>query len=64
METDQLTEDIEFLRRRQRWLEARVQKPGLKFFDVREAQALDRVCSLLERAVSRVDGPRPADQKL
>ncbi len=56
MKTDQLTKDIEFLRRRQHWLEERSLKPGQKSYDVREAEALDRVCGLLERAVERAEG--------
>lgn len=56
MKTDQLKKDIDFLRRRQKWLEERIEAGGDKSYDVKEALALNRVLGLLENAVKRADG--------
>lgn len=55
MKVDQLTEDLSFLRRRQHWLEGRIREGGMKSYDVKEAEALGRVLSLLEKAVQKVE---------
>ena len=55
MKVDQLTKDIAFLRRRQHWLEERINAGGMKSYDVKEAEALNRVLSLLERAAKKAE---------
>jgi hypothetical protein len=51
MDRDKIQKDVEFLRRRQHWLEERISLGGAKSYDVREAHALDRVCALVEKAI-------------
>lgn len=56
METGKLRDDIDFLRRRQRWLEDRIKGGKDLSYDVKEAKCLGRVLDLLESAIKRAEG--------